>query len=393
VTPPEAGGPRPAGGFTLIEVIVVIAILSILAASLAPLIAAQVDQARREATEAHLENLADALRAYQRDVNAFPPDTGDDVADLGELETDTLGLADWRGPYTAARWSAGDYADDAWGGTVDYAYTPGAATALLTSPGADGTPATADDIALTVVRDYAGVEHRATVTYETLKLVAGDVYGNNPAQAPSTYTVPAAWQTDAWGNNLVYRYNNDQSAVVYSGGPDGTPGGSGPTGDDIYFAMVWSPPGGGGGGGGGDADDVLSVVPGEVYRCGGNDEVGFVLTNSDTVDIEVTQIQISWDDPGRQLQQVQSGGNASACSGGTDVWDNWSCGTPNGDQSTPATLTGLCKSVQIPAGGTYTFDEFDFDGFIGGMTVTAVFTHTAVGGGPVHTSTIVLNVP
>jgi prepilin-type N-terminal cleavage/methylation domain-containing protein len=347
-----------AAGFTLVEVIVVIAILAILAASLAPLVAAQIDQARRDATENHLEALSDALRAYQRDTNAFPPDTGDDVADLGELETDTLGATGWSGPYIASAWSAGD------------------------------------DIPLTVAQDYAGAEHRAEVTYERLKLVAGDVYGNNPTQAPSTYTIPVAWQTDAWGNNLVYVYNNDQSAVVYSPGPDGTPGAGGPSGDDIYFAMVWSPPGGGGGGGsGGDSDDVLAVVPGQVYQCGGNDEVGFEITNNDSVDIEVTQIQITWDYTWRRLQQVQSGGTAWSCNGGTDVWSSWSCGIPGGQQNSPTTLTSLCKTVQIPAGSTYTFDEFDFDGAISGMTVTAVFTHQQVGGGPVHTSTITLNVP
>jgi general secretion pathway protein G len=380
-------------GFTLVEVIIVIAILSILAASLAPLVAGQLDQARRQATEDHLEALADALRSYQRDVDAFPPDTGVDVTDLGELKADTLGLTDWAGPYLTDQWATGDYALDAWGGTIDYNYG-GGATVVLTSPGIDGTLATADDIALTVVRDYAAVQHRAEVTYETLKLVAGDVYGNNPNLAPTTYTIPAAWQTDDWGNNLIYVYNNDQSAVVYSWGPDGTGGGGGPTGDDIYFALVWSPPGGGGGGGsGGDADDVLTVVPGEIYQCGGNDELGIVFTNGDSVDLEITQIDVSWSFWWRNLQQVQSEGNASSCSGGTDVWDNWNCGTPNGDQSSPASLTVLCKTVQVGAGANYTFDEFDFDGGISGMDVTIVFTHQQVGGGPVHTSTVNVTVP
>jgi len=393
--PPERRTPPARSGFTLIEVIVVIAVLAILAGALAPLIAARVDQARRFATEDQLQTLADALRAYQRDVNAFPPDTGNPVADLGELQTDTLGLSGWRGPYLTAQWSAGDYAQDAWGGGVDYAYTAGAATAVLTSPGPDQVAGSADDIALTVVQDYASVERRVSDTYEILKLVAGDVYGNNPANAPASYTFPAAWQTGAWGNNLVYVYNNDQSAVVYSAGPDGTPGVGGPSGDDIFFAMVWSPPGGGSGGGGsgGDADNVLSIVPGQLFQCGGNDEVAFDLTNSDSVDIEVTQIDVTWSSGFRQLQQVQSGGTAALCSGGTDVWNSFGCGTPGGQQSSPTSLTGLCKTIQIPAGGTYTFDEFDFNGAISGMDVTIVFTHTQVGGGPVHTSTLNFTVP
>jgi len=392
--PPEPRRTARGAGFTLIEVIVVIAVLAVLAGALAPLIAARVDQQRRFATEDHLELIADALRAYHRDVDAFPPDTGDDVADLGELQADTIGAPGWSGPYLTAQWAAGDYALDAWGGLIDYAYTAGDPTAVLTSPGQDQTAGTTDDIALTVVQDYETVERRIRDTYERLKLVAGDVYGTSPTLAPSAYTIPAAWQTDAWGNSLMYAYNNDESAVVYSLGPDGAGVGTGPTGDDVYFAMVWSPPGGGGSGAsGGDSDDVLTMVPGELYQCGGNDETAFVLTNNDTVDIEITRIDVSWSYNWRDLQQVQSGGTASSCNGGTDVWDNFSCGTPNGDQSTPASLTTLCKTVQIPAGGTYTFDEFDFNGAISGMDVTIVFTHTQVGGGPTHTSTLNFTVP
>jgi general secretion pathway protein G len=393
--PPESRRNARAAGFTLIEVIVVIAVLAVLAGALAPLIAARVDQQRRFATEDHLELIADALRAYEQDVDAFPPDTGDAVADLGELQADTLGAGGWDGPYLTAQWAAGDYALDAWGGPITYAYTAGAPTALLTSPGEDQVAGTTDDISLTVVKDYESVERRVRDTYERLKLVAGDVYGTSPTLAPSAYTIPVAWQTDAWGNNLIYVYNNDESAVVYSLGPDGAGVGTGPTGDDVYFAMVWSPPGGGGSGGsGGDSDDVLTMVPGELYQCGGNDEVAFVLTNNDSVDIEITQIDVSWTYPWRDLQQVQSGGTASACSGGTDVWSGWSgCGVPNGQQATPASLTTLCKTVQIPAGGTYTFDEFDFNGAISGMDVTIVFTHNQVGGGPTHTSTLNFTVP
>lgn len=394
--PPErrTGPARPAAaGFTLIEVIVVIAVLAILAGALAPLVAARVDQARRFATEDQLQTLADALRAYERDVDAFPPDTGSAVADLGQLQADTLGLTGWRGPYLTAQWSAGDYAEDAWGGAIDYAYTGGAATAVLTSPGPDQVAGNADDMALTVVKDYESVERRVNDTYERLKLVAGDVYGTSPTLAPSTYTIPVAWQTDAWGRNLVYHYSNDESAVVYSAGPDGTPGGGGPSGDDIYFAMVWSPPGGGGGGSGGDADDVITVVPGQVYNCGGGDEVGFEIINNDTADLEITQADISWTNASRTLQQVQSGGTASACSGGTNLWNAGTCGTPGTNQATPTSLTAFCKAFQITAGATYTIDEFDYSGNIAGMTVTVVLHHQTVGGGPPHTSTFVLNVP
>jgi general secretion pathway protein G len=393
--PDPTPGSGRAGGFTLVEVIVVIAILAILAASLAPLVAAQIDQARRDATESHLESLADALRAYQRDTNAFPPDTGDPVADLGELETDTLGKSGWSGPYIASAWSAGDYASDAWGGTIDYAYTAGAATAQLTSPGKDGTASTADDIALTVAQDYAGAEHRAEVTYERLKLVAGDVYGNNPTQAPASYTVPVAWQTDAWGNNLVYVYNNDQSAVVYSAGPDGTPGAGGPAGDDIYFARVWSPPGGGGGGGGGSGNNnALAVVGGTVQACNGNTRVAFDMTNGSAADVDVTQMAVTWNLPGSNLRRVRTEDTPGSCGwGGSSLWDPGTCGSPTSIQSSTATITAFCKAFQVTAGATYVMNEIRFDQNMSGQAITIVFTHTPVGGGTASTSTINVTVP
>jgi general secretion pathway protein G len=195
---PRTGSAGPAAaGFTLIEVIVVIAVLAILAGAMAPLIAAKVDQARRFATEDQLQALSDALRAYERDVDAFPPDTGNPVNDLGELQADTLGLAGWRGPYLTAQWAAGDYAQDAWGGTITYAYTAGAATAVLTSAGPDQVAGNGDDLALTVVKDYASVERRVSDTYERLKLVAGDVYGASPTKAPSSYTIPPGATTSS----------------------------------------------------------------------------------------------------------------------------------------------------------------------------------------------------
>jgi len=388
---PAPSGRR--GGFTLIEVIVVIAILAILAGAMAPLIAAQVDQQRRLATQDQLQALGDALRAYERDVNAFPPDTGDDVADLGELQTDTLGATGWSGPYLTAQWAAGDYAQDAWGGLIDYAYTAGTPTATLTSAGPDQAAATADDIALTVVKDYASVDRRVNGTYERLKLVAGDVYGNNPTKAPSTYTIPAAWQTDAWGNNLVYHYSNDESAVIYSAGPDGTPGAGGPSGDDIYFAMVWSPPGGGGSGGsGGSLDDMLTLVAGSVSTCSGGARVDLSIANGAGQDVDVTQMDVTWTG-GTQLQRIYSEGSTSGCTGTSTLWRAGTCGVPTTNQTSPSTLTAFCKAFTVTAGSTYVLNRMQFSASVSGRSLTILFTYQPSGGGTPATSTISLTVP
>jgi general secretion pathway protein G len=389
--PDRRTGPtgRATAGFTLIEVIVVIAVLAILAGAMAPLIAAKVDQARRFATEDQLQAISDALRAYQRDVDAFPPDTGNPVNDLGELQADTLGLTGWRGPYLTAQWSAGDYAQDAWGGPITYAYVGGAPTAVLTSPGPDQVAGNADDIALTVVQDYESVERRVNDTYERLKLVAGDVYGTNPTKAPATYTIPAAWQTDAWGNNLIYHYSSDESAVVYSAGPDGTPGAGGPSGDDVYFAMVWSPPGGGGSGTG--LDNMLSLVAGSTSSCNGGARVNLSITSAAGQDLDVTQMTLTWTG-GPQLTRIDSEGAVGSCFGGSDLWRAGSCGTPATNQTSPATLTAFCKAFTVTAGSTYVLNRIQFSASVSGQTLSIVFAYQDSGGNT-GTSTISLTVP
>ncbi len=372
-------------GFTLIEIIVVMAIIGILAGTMAPLLGARIDQSRQYASQDHLQTLADALRAYHRDTNQFPPDTGNDVADLGQLESNGLSATGWNGPYLTSKFNAGDYAQDAWASTIDYAYTAAASTAVLTSPGKDHTLGTTDDIALTVAMDYQVVQDRIASTYETLKLIAGDIYGNNTATAPSTYTIPTAWSKDAWGNTIVFAYNNASSAVVYSYGPDGSGVITGPAGDDVLFALVWTPVASSGGGSAGSGD--LALVSGTVSNCSSNEKVAFQFHNGGASDVSITQIQLTWTG-GEVLKRIQGQSSLGVCGDGSDIWDKDNCGAPSGEQSSVATITTLCQAVTVASGADYYIGEVKFDGSVAGETITIVLTYEPTGGGTSATSTM-----
>lgn len=71
------GGAKPRrsteeSGFTLIEVIVVVGVLSILATTLSPLLVKQAQRRRLEVTEERLQRVAEALSDYYYDREAFP---------------------------------------------------------------------------------------------------------------------------------------------------------------------------------------------------------------------------------------------------------------------------------------------------------------------------------
>ncbi len=384
---------RAERGFTLVEVVVVIAVISILAATLAPMLAQQIDSARRQATEDHLQVLAQALREYHLDVYAFPADTGNDSADLGQLAANGAAASGWDGPYITDSKYAGGYATDAWGSPIDYAHANGATSVVLTSPGLDRTLATADDIQLTVLMDFDAVRQRVDATYEMLKLIAGDVFGTSPNLAPSGYTIPAQWATDAWGNPNVYAYANDQSAVVYSPGPDGTAASPAPGGDDIFFAMVWDPPGGGGSGSGSGNNGDLTLGTGTVAICGGDEELAFRIDNGGATDLVITQMAITWNDAGAKLKKLKGKSSSVSCGNGNTLWDDDGCGEPGGKLTSTATLTGFCETMTVPAGGSYWFGKLEFDEDINGKNISILFTTQPVGGGASTTSTISFTAP
>ncbi len=75
---------RP-GGFTLIEMLIVITIIALLMALLMPIYGTVRDKARRTATKALISVVGSALEKYYNDMESYPPTPADSSEDDGTL--------------------------------------------------------------------------------------------------------------------------------------------------------------------------------------------------------------------------------------------------------------------------------------------------------------------
>lgn len=123
-------------GFTLIEIMVVILVLGILAALVAPNVFQHVGTAKDAAARSQIELFGAALDAYRLDNDAYPSTT----QGLEALRREPLSQPrprNWRGPYLRREIPA-----DPWGRPYEYR-SPGEANPWsydLVSYGRDGTP-------------------------------------------------------------------------------------------------------------------------------------------------------------------------------------------------------------------------------------------------------------
>lgn len=111
-------------GFTLIEILVVMAIIGMLAVMVAPNLFRQQAGAQRDAAMGQISALETALDSYRLDMNEYP----DSLEGLVENET---GRASWNGPYLRR-----GIPQDPWGN--DYIYDSDGRDFTLISYGPDG---------------------------------------------------------------------------------------------------------------------------------------------------------------------------------------------------------------------------------------------------------------
>jgi len=192
-------------GFTLIEVIVVVAIVAIMTGVMVPMVYRIWESNDAEATRDRMRTLKVALvgdsRMVQNGVRTsygYAGDVGQLPANLDALIADD-GSPNWHGPYVPPGYDPSTYAKDAWGRAIEYTTTPDGlgrrVTASLRSNGPDGAAATGDDIVDTDLQVY-----QAEVT--PLIAVQGNVnilFASAPTLAKNYYIGVSAQYKDRAG--------------------------------------------------------------------------------------------------------------------------------------------------------------------------------------------------
>lgn len=100
------------GGFTLVELLVVLAIIGFIAAIATPQVTKYLGAAKIDTTKAQMKNLESALELYYLDTGNYPSDDQGLLA----LEKQPDGVSAWNGPYL----KKGGSLKDGWGRSYVY---------------------------------------------------------------------------------------------------------------------------------------------------------------------------------------------------------------------------------------------------------------------------------
>lgn len=123
----------PKAGYSLLEILIVLAIIALIAALVGPRLFAQFDKSKVTAARVQTKSLEATVETMRLDIGRYPT-AAEGLALLNAAPGS--GVANWSGPYLA-----GGVPKDPWG--HDYIYTPPPAEGQepkITSLGADGKP-------------------------------------------------------------------------------------------------------------------------------------------------------------------------------------------------------------------------------------------------------------
>lgn len=119
-------------GYTLTEMLVVIAVIGLIAAVLTPNLLGQLSRARSKAAALQLKSLSSAIVLFKDDTGRYPTLT----EGLQALIVEPPGAEGWTGPYIEEAASL----RDPWGQPVLYSLDPSGLRYQVTSLGADARP-------------------------------------------------------------------------------------------------------------------------------------------------------------------------------------------------------------------------------------------------------------
>ncbi|KLQ30509.1 type II secretion system major pseudopilin GspG [Enterobacter cloacae complex sp. P12RS] len=128
---------RKQGGFTLLELLVVLMIIALLAGFVGPKVFSNVDSAKEKTAMRQMRSLAEALGQYRLDTGSYPTET----QGLKALTEKPSNAQNWNGPYLSQHVPL-----DPWGNPYQWhnpARTKDAINEVeITAGGKDGKPVT-----------------------------------------------------------------------------------------------------------------------------------------------------------------------------------------------------------------------------------------------------------